>query len=253
MGRVLFLLVVLFHSLLYGQGEGGVFTAQRLASIKTGEGSLGNNPAALNWFQDLRNKTAKLGAYQTLGLEDIQGTVYLEENFKKGYIYYRYTLYGEYELRYDAFNDEVELRRENGNSIEALHKNEVISCQIEDEKFHYLAFKIFSNEIRKGYLITLHQGKNYTLYIRKEKIFKEGKPAKTSLGSSFPPRFLDEQTYFVSVDKGIPFQIRNSKKDILKLVDGNHRQRFKTFLKEKNLNIKEQSHLIQALVYMDKM
>lgn len=253
MKNAFLVLWIMFHSILCGQGEGGVFTSQRLASLKTGEGSLGNNPTALNWFQDLRNKTAKLGSGQTLSLDDIEGTVYLDESFKKGYIHYRYKPYGEYLLRYDAFNDEVELKRGEGNIVEALHKNEAISCRIQEEKFNYLSYKVFSKETKKGYLITLFEGKKYTLYIRNAKIFKEGKPAKTSLQNSFPPRFLDEQAYFVSVGSGMPYQIKTSRKELLKLVEADVKGQLQTFLKEKNLHLKERDHLIQAFMFMDRI
>lgn len=253
MKKVLFVLIAMFHTLLIGQGEGGVFTSQRLASLRTGEGSLGNNPAALNWFQDVRNKTAKLGAEKTLSLEDIKGTVYLDKNFKRGTIYYRYSPYGEYQLRYDAFNDEIELKRGAGTAIEALHKNEAISCRIEQEEFNYLSFKSLSNKVEKGYLIPLFEGDRYTLYIRKVKIFKEGKPAKTSLQNSFPPRFLDEQTYFVSVGNEIPFQIKISKKEVVKLVGANHKEALKGFLKRGGISLKDLDGLIQTFVYMDQL
>lgn len=253
MKRCLFVFAVLSSISFYGQGEGGVFTSQRLASLRTGEGSLGNNPSALNWFDDLRNKTARLGMEQELTLDDIQGTVYDNEEFVKGYIYYRYKPYGEYPLRYDAFNDEVELKRGAGNEIEALFKIEAISCRVNNEKFNFTSFRNFTGELKKGYLITLFGGERYTLYERRTKIFKEGKPAKTSLQNSFPHRFLDEKTYFVAVGTELPFQIKTSKKDILSLAEVDEKGRLKDFLKQNTINVRDKKGLIQAIMYLDQL
>lgn len=238
---------------LNAQGEGGVFTAQRLAAIKTGEGSLGNNPSALNWFNDLRNKTARLGSERKLSLEDIQGSVYVDENFKMGTIYYRYQPYVKYELRYDAFNDEVELKRNAEGPIEALHKSEAISCQIGGEEYNYVSFKNSSGKIKQGYLIPIYKGELYTLYIRRAKIFKEGKEAKTSLQNSFPHRFLDEQTYFLSIDDDEPLQIKTTKKEVMNWAKADDKNKVKTFFKENNINLKEKQGLVRTVAFLDAL
>ena len=247
---ILFLLVIIPYG-LSAQGEGGVFTQQRLAALRTGEGSLGNNPSGLNWFEDLRNKTAKLGVERKLSLEDIQGSVYLDEDFKKGIIYYRYTPYGEYLLRYDAFNDEVELKRTAGPEIEALHKNEAISCEIQREVYRYLSYKDKGGEVQKGYLIELFAGKHYTLYIKRAKKFKEGKPAKTSLQNPFPPRFVDDESYYLSSRAANPTLFKPSKKALLKVVDGVDRQALEQFLKANRVDLKNRGDLTRAIVFVD--
>jgi hypothetical protein len=253
MKKYIFAMAMMCSMLFYGQGEGGVFTSQRLAALRTGEGSLGNNPSAINWFEDLRNKTAKLGMDKKLTLDDIQGTVYYKENFEKGNIYYRYKLYGEYLLRYDAFNDEVELKKGELDQVEALHKNEAISCRINGEKFEYGTFKNLSGEVEKGYLIPLFEGNRFALYMRKLKIFKEGKPAKTSLQNPFPHRFLDQRTYLVASDNKMPGEIKTSKKEIMRLVEVDKRDSLKNFLKDKNIDLRDKNGLLQAITFIDQL
>ena len=48
-----------------------------------------------------------------------------------------------------------------------------------------------------GYLIELHKGDHYTLYLRKVKEFKEATVARTSYERSFPPRFVAKETYYL--------------------------------------------------------
>lgn len=246
--------IVLFVSdSLLAQGEGGAFTSSRLAALKTGEGSLGNNPSALNWFNDLRDKMAKLGEETKLSLDDIDGTVYLDENFKNGTIYYRNSPYGDYLLRYDAYNDEVELKRNGSRQIEALHRNENISCKIQNDKLFYLKHKKTKGKVLEGYLVALQEGVNYTLYIKRQKIFKQGKVAQTSLQNSFPPRFVDDVSYFVSIGDEIPIQIGNSKKEILSLFGPDQAKDVKTYLKENRPNLKEEGGLISLFAYANTL
>jgi len=235
------------------QGEGGAFTSSRLAALKTGEGGLGNNPSALNWFNDLRDKMAKLGTETKLSLDDIDGTVYVDENFTNGTIYYRSSPYGDYLLRYDAYNDEVELKRNGSNQIEALHKNENISCKIGNDKLHFVEHKKASGEVQEGYLISLFEGADYTLYIKKAKIFKQGKVAKTSLQNSFPPRFVDDEAYFVSTNDEIPVQFNTSKKEVLSLFDADRYEKVKNYLKKNKPNLKEKGDLISLFVYANTL
>ena len=125
---------------LYPQGEGGVFTQSRLAALKTGEGSLGNNPAGIEWFNELRRKTAVLGEFEKVRLEDIEGSVYLNESFAKGKVFYNNEFYQTFLLRYDAYNDEVEIKRGTTESLQALHKSFAISCEISGDVLKYIAF-----------------------------------------------------------------------------------------------------------------
>ena len=168
-----FTMTIFLMGPLRSQGEGGVFTQSRLAALKTGEGSLGNNPAGIEWFNELRRKTAALGRESEVKLEDIEGTVYLNEQFVQGKVFYNDAVYESFMLRYDAYNDEVEIQRGSSNNLEALHKSFAISCEILGDRFRYMEYLGKKQESRKGYLVVLVEGQSYSLYKRYAKIFKE--------------------------------------------------------------------------------
>lgn len=237
----------------YSQGEGGAFTSSRLAALKTGEGALGNNPSALNWFNDVRNKTAKLGVRQKLSLDDIEGSVYLDEAFVEGVIYYRYEPYEKFQLRYDAFNDEVEIKRSSNAQIEALHKNESISCSINHERLLFKSFFNTNGEIETGYLIELYKGDSYALYERRMKIFKEGKQAKTSLQNSFPHRFQDKVEFFIAIEEEKPKFFRRTKKEVLDLFGENNKGSIKSYFKSNKTDLKRKDDLITVFKHMDAL
>ena len=233
------------------QGEGGVFTSSRLAALKTGEGGLGNNPSALNWFNDVRNKTAKLGVQQKLSLEDIQGSVYLNDDFVEGTIYYRSEPYGEFKVRYDAFNDEIELKRNGLAQIEAIHKNESISCLINNKRLVYKSFFNGKGNVVKGYLIQLNTDGEYALYERRMKIFKEGKQAKTSLQNSFPHRFQDKTELYGAKANGDLKIINQNKKGLVDFFGSENEKKIKAYIKENNIDLKKTTDLIRCVNYMN--
>lgn len=238
---------------MFSQGEGGAFTSSRFAALKTGEGALGNNPSALNWFNDVRNKTAKLGELQKLSLDDIDGSVYLDETFVEGMIYYRDEPYEKFQLRYDAFNSEVELKRNKKTQIEALHKNESISCIINKERFVYKSFINIRGGIEKGYLIELYKGARYVLYERRIKIFKEGKQAKTSLQNSFPHRFQDKSEYYIASHNEHPKEFKATKKGVVNLFDEKDLTSIKTYIKSNKIDLKKKVHLVGLVRYGDSI
>ena len=250
--RVLVAILVSLPMLCLGQGEGGVFTQSRFALLKSGDGGgLGNNPSALNWFNDLRNKTAVLGSERKLGLDDIEGSVYLNDQFIMGSVFYGDELYGIYKLRYDAFNDEVELIRNAGGVTEALHKSEPISCEILNEVLVYRPFKTQKGEIQRGYLFKLIKEGRFQLYQRKTKIFKEGKQATTSLQNSFPHRFVDKMGWYLSVDGVDPKFFRPSKKAVFAFLSKSEAKSLAAYVNSNNLSFKDPDHLVVICNYLN--
>lgn len=53
-----------------------------------------------------------------------------------------------------------------------------------------------------GYVKEIYKGKNYSLYLREQKIFREGKKARTSLERSFPPRFARVSEWYFQKEEG---------------------------------------------------
>ena len=241
------------HMVLYPQGEGGVFTQSRLAALKTGEGSLGNNPAGIEWFNELRRKTAVLGEFEKVGLEDIEGSVYLNESFAKGKVFYNNEFYQTFLLRYDAYNDEVEIKRGTTESLQALHKSFAISCEISGDVLEYIAFIEKNNEVKKGYLFRVFKGKHYSLFKRRFKIFKEAKPAKTSLQASFPHRFVYETRYFLQKGMQNPSYLKLKKSNLFQKLDESLNQKIKSFIKENDIDLNNEAELLQLISFANSI
>lgn len=211
----------------------------------------GNNPASENFYNQMRDKLANMGIEQKIELEDIEGSIYLEDEFVLGTIFFNGDEESKMYIRYNAFNDEFEIRKSklNKNGTLALLKDSDISCSLGKDKFKYASF-LDGNKVKSyGYLKMIYFTDNYKLFEQNKKLFKEGKKAKTSHAVSFPHRFVDETNYYISIDDNDPVHISRSKKELVDLFRTEHQKKIKQFLKEKNVDLKSRSGLVNLIAF----
>jgi len=242
---------------IHSPGEGGVFTPERYALLKSdrGElGGLGNNPNMMNLYNDMRVKFAKMGEEVRLTLDDIDGSIYLDDKFKLGTIYDKGVAYKKLHVRYDAYNDEFEIK-ETGTSerVNALVKHSNISCSLEGDTFIYSEYGDSRKMTKEGYLIVLYSGTDKKLYQRSLKVFKEGKQAKTSHGTSFPHRFIEEVEFFVSKNGEMPKWLRLKKSEVLSFLGEDKEKSIKRFIKDKKINLTHRKDLIELFVFSNQL
>ncbi|WP_156102189.1 hypothetical protein [Muricauda sp. MAR_2010_75] len=240
---------------IHVQGEGGVFTADRLALLKSGEGGgLGNNPAMMNLYNDMRNKFGRLGEEVNLTLEDIDGSIYPNENFTLGTLYEDGIAFKKLYLRYDAYNDEVELKESKDDDVvRAMVQHPKYSCSMNGEVYQFIGYIDEDGESQRGYLMPLTAGENYALFMKQIKVFKEGKPAKTSLDNSFPHRFLDKTEFYVSKSGDVPVFVKTRKSEILSLFREKNQKIMKNYMKEKRPNLNDEDDLQNLFAYANTL
>jgi hypothetical protein len=242
---------------LHSPGEGGAFTQSRLAQIKgfdAENSDLGNNPWMMDLYNDMRTKFGRLGEEVNLTLEDIDGTIYLNEDFTLGALYDEGVVFKRIYLRYDAYNDEVELKTSlEDDVVRSMVKHPKYSCSIDGDKFVYIDYVREDGELQSGYLQPLGYGGDYILYKKQIKVFKEGKPAKTSLDNSFPHRFLDKTEYYVSTNRGAPKYLKTKKSDVLSLFSDDDYSEIKKYVKGKHLDFGDSRDLMNLFAYANTL
>ncbi|MBO0321717.1 hypothetical protein J0X14_05375 [Muricauda sp. CAU 1633] len=242
---------------IHVQGEGGVFTPERLALLKSDRGELGgigNNPAMMNLYSDMRMKFGRMGEEVNLTLDDIDGTIYPNEDFVLGALYEDGVAFKRLYLRYDAYNDEVELKESaDSEVVRAMVKHPKYSCSIGNDKFVYTDYQNEDGESVSGYLKPLVYGDGYVLYEKQIKVFKEGKPAKTSLDNSFPHRFLDKTEYYVSAGGEAPIFMKTKKSDVLSLFPEDQYSVMKEYMKGKRIDFDDSRDLMNLFAYANTL
>ena len=187
---------------------------------------------------------------------DIKGTPYFNEKFTDSKIkYFDKSLEDIFYLRYNAFSDEIEMGKNKfqNESVEIVQKNENIVCYIGDEIFLFKNYKNEIENIKKGYLNLIFDGKKSKIYRSNRKIFMEATQARTSLERAFPARYIDQKSYYISLNDFNEINyLKLSKKYILKLIN-NKEKNIKKFISENNLKLKNEIDLIKVFLFYDTL
>lgn len=212
----------------------------------------GGNDSRLNdAFTSLRNSIQK----SSNDLSSVSGSPHLSDKFiNSEVIYFGKKLKDKIFLRYNAYNDEVEMAKssEQSNTEDILIKNSSVSCIIEGIEYRYLPYpEKRQNFPKAGYVQVLFEGKNVSLYKKNRKIFMEAKKARTSLERSFPARYVDE-AYYLYNTKGKPLKIlKLSKSDIKKAFETSEKS-MANYLKKNKPNLKNSEDLVDLFSFIDK-
>ncbi|TMU57582.1 hypothetical protein [Flagellimonas algicola] len=242
---------------------GSLLLAQQRANVQPGVISVyqkglqgigpdfGNNPASENFYSQMRDKFAALGIEQQLNLSDIEGSIYSNDVFESGAILFKGEEDRKMFMRYNAFNDEFEIKNSNlkEDKTLALLKNQNISCVLNGQLYSYMILLDKKGERDQAYLKEIVSLGNYRLFEQNKKLFKEGKPAKTSHAVSFPHRFVDETNYYLALDDAFPVYIPVKKKDFVALFSEEHQPQVKKFIKEKGIDLKTKRGLVNAVTF----
>ncbi len=216
--------------------------------------AFGNNPSMENLYSDMRVKFVRMGEEVTLTLEDIDGTIYLNENFTLGPLFEKGEEFKKLYMRYDAYNDEIELKESLGTDlVRSMVKHPIYSCSINGDDYYYFSYIDEDGNPQKGYLTPVVTGEEYTLFVKHIKVFKEGKPAKTSLDNSFPHRFLDKTEYYVSQAGDMPVFVKTRKSDVLSIFSEEDQKAIKSYIKEKRPNVKDGDDLLNLFAYANTL
>ena len=220
----------------------------------TSQASLGNNPTVMNFFSDLQNKFGDVTFTKTDGYAKVQGSAYYVKEFKKATIYDKGEEVAEFYVRYDAFNDDLEVKRNKyGLSTESLIRDEDVSCVVDGREYKYMSFKDDKNNMVRGYVVSIYAGNTYTVYERLRKTYRDGKYAKTSHGTDFPPRFSDKTEYYVTVSDNTPIFVKLNKKKVLDFFNGSSKKELANYIKNKGIDFKDARDLVSVFRKADLM
>ena len=107
---------------------------------------------------------------------NVLGSPYLDEEFKIGTVIIKDAESYKSLLRYNAYNDEIEMK--NGNTTTAIMKRDYITVKLGTDVFSIHTFA-YEEGVKDGYFNVLNQGKAQLLRRRKVHL-KEGKAATSS-------------------------------------------------------------------------
>ena len=212
-----------------------------------------DNSSSKNAYNEARAKLGKLWEERKLTFDDIDGTIYSNETFTQGTLYEDGKPIKELYARYDAYNDEIELKETlESSEVLSMAKDSKYSYVLNGEEYYYLGYKDENGETKEGYLTPLVSG-NYTLYVKRMKVFKEGKEARNSFEKSFPHRFLDKIEYYASSNGEAPVFMKTKKSDVIAMFSEKDKSTIKQYIKERKINVSDDHDLVTLFTYANAL
>jgi len=236
-------------------GTVGSITAQVSGAAPSGEAGLfgaaqGGNPMLNLVMMDIR-----IGKKAAIGTE-ILGSPYLTENFIKSKVYFGEELVGDFYIRYNALNSEIEIKNTNSEeeNPKRLLANQDLRVKYGLRELRFSTYITKKDETKNGFLSIIEDGDNYTLYHRLAVKFSEGKAAANSMVNPIPSRFAHFVEYYYK-KKGVDRidQLIQKKGSLLKILDKELREEVSDFLKEHKIDLSNEEDLIKTFEYINTL
>jgi len=179
---------------------------------------------------------------------NVQGSPFYNEAFSEGIINTNDNKSFKAYLRYDAFNDEMQMKQ--NEEIIALLKFE--KDEVEIDKVVYEVYSYFnegSNE--NGYFINLTNGGNTRLLLHKGKKYIEGTKAVNTYTKDKPPMFKDDISYYLMKDNSLNV-VSLSKKNFLKLLE-DKKSELENYISDNKLKLRDEKDFIQLINFYNSL
>lgn len=242
---ICFLFVIGFAQIGFGQ-----YAGQASSNMSAGGGQ-----GATGQIYDLMGPISERSKKNEDVYSEFQGSPYISNKFQSTTMFYGQENMGQIFYRYNALNEEIEIKKTNDEDapIQGLARDKKISILSNGKKMSFKTFTTSKKNTLNGYLTTIIDGKTYDLYKRNYVKFTEGKPAPNSFVKAVPARFSNfTEYYFQKEGTNRMDEIRLKNRQLLKLLDNSNRNALKTYLKENDLNIKNEADLIKAFAFLNQ-
>jgi len=199
------------------------------------------------------DKTTK---FEDIDIETLNyvGSPYENQNFLAGEIYHNNKLIADnIPLRYNALMDEMEFKptfETPDSESSALMKSPEVDVRIGAKVFIFVPYQ--GGVEKGGYFQVLLRGEKIDLFKKFNKKYTPEQKAQTSMSKDIPARFRDNPVYYLVLQNGrfveIPSRARNFPDAFI-----DREKEIKDFIKDNKLDIKDENHIIQIVIYYNSI
>lgn len=195
-------------------------------------------------------------ASNTADLSNIEGSPYYLDSFKKGSLFYKNDLLGSFYLRYNAFQDQMEIKNSDlsEEQFQFLVQSQDIKTSVNGKEVQYFNFKSSDGLQGSSYFFKEFTGDQYVLYTNKRKKYSPGKASSNSLAQSIPAKFIDDVTlYFGSKENISLIAIPKKKKGFFEIFPDDKRLALKKYIRDKRLKRNNLDDLKSIFIYAERL
>lgn len=185
--------------------------------------------------------------------EEFQGSPYTHDLFLPTNLFYKNEDLGLIFYRYNAYNEEIEIKRQNieGEGIQALGRDKQISIRVNNKPMSFKTFIDDKGLTQNGYLTKLVDGK-YSIYKRVDVKFTEGQKSQNSFVPAIPARFSKFTEYYLELEGRNKIEaVDLSNRKLIKLLPDEEKAKFKAYLKENNIKIRNEEDLTSIVNFLN--
>lgn len=198
---------------------------------------------------DISDKMDKL-SYED---SSIEGSPYMSNSFNQGKLYYGDEAVGNIYFRYNAYNEEIEIKQNNleEEPIRGLGKDKKIRLVANGKAMSFKTFVDKNGNTKNGYVTLLSDGA-YKLYEHLKVTFKDAKRAENSFVQASPAKFSQFTEYYIEKPDGKRIdQIELNNKKVLEVLETEKANELKAFLKENKMKIKDVQDLYTVVNFLN--
>ena len=177
---------------------------------------------------------------------NLVGSPYLTDDFKRGMVYMENETPYPAMMRYNAYQDEIQVQGPDG--ISTLFMRDNIWAELNGETIKIETYEKGSGTA-KGYFFELNKGATRLLKKHK-KVFMESAPASSSYSQEKPPRFDDDITYYLAQEGEPAKEIKLKKKDIAEILNSEEAQ---AYIKENKMKLKSEDEVIELINHLNAL
>lgn len=184
---------------------------------------------------------------------DVEGTKYINEE----YLPAKLSSYPDltFNIKYNAFNDEMEVQSKNNKSYALNKLAKSVSVRFLHNNVTYSIFDYVNNDgvVETGYFQNISSGDKVLLLKKESIMFIKEKPSKTGYDEHRPPQYRRlKDKLFVKINNQNAIELPKSKKSILKLFPDKKSQ-ISSFIKENKIKTSNESDLVKLVNYISSL
>lgn len=175
-----------------------------------------------------------------LNVDDFQGSPYTSDTFQPTTLFDKGKEVGQFYYRYNAYNGEIEIKSSiTDTGVGSLSRDKSLAVLEDGKKLSFKTFIDKNKNTMNGYLLELIDGEKYNLYERTKVKYTEGAPAANSFVMATPNKFSQFTEYYIEKEGGNRIdEIETSNRKILKVLDGEDKEKIKAYLKENKIKVR---------------
>jgi len=178
--------------------------------------------------------------------ENIDGTPYLNREFKEGKVFLKSgdVLTGDF--RFDLYANHVQFI-DKGSRYVIAYPEKIYKIELDGNVFKYIDYRIDAG-IDEGYFIELVDG-YYSLYLKKSKTLKDPVATKP-YQQARPARFVDHRDYYyIKIGEDPAKRVRN-KRELIRL-SGEYGPEVESYIKENKIRLSREFDLVKLVDYIN--